>query len=158
MSAFLRCYVMFFLLICRILVVCAWNPPPKGMMSSTEGAVAIWRPDQCYQPLSGAIMHVEEPCAIWRLYLLQQVHSTQPGGVVCRLLPHFFRNRRYPVMERQVRSNWLGTWPHCRSLFNGECCEGSPSFRACFRQQQAYCHIDGSGVNNWPALSNRSVT
>ena len=61
------------------------------MMSSTEGAVAIWRPDQCYQPLSGAIMHVEEPCAIWRLYLLQQVHSTQPGGVVCRLLSQFFK-------------------------------------------------------------------
>ena len=35
-------------------------------------------------------MHVEEPCAIWCLYLLQQVHSTQPGSVVCRLLPHFF--------------------------------------------------------------------
>ena len=31
------------------------------MLSSMEGAVAIWRPDQCYQPLSDAIMHVEEP-------------------------------------------------------------------------------------------------
>ena len=60
------------------------------MLSSMEGAVAIWRPDQCYQPLSGAIMHIEEFCAIWCMYLLQHVHPTHPDGVVCRLLPHFF--------------------------------------------------------------------
>ena len=40
--------------------------------------------------LSDAIMHVEEPCAILCLYLLQKVHSTLPGGAVCRLLPRFF--------------------------------------------------------------------
>ena len=60
------------------------------MLSSTEGAVAIWRPDQCYWPLSGAIMHVEETCVIWRLYFCLYVHSTQPDGVMCHLLPIFF--------------------------------------------------------------------
>ena len=53
-------------------------------------AVAIWRPDQCYQPLSDAIMHIEESCAIWCVYLLQQVHPTHPDSVVRCLLPHFF--------------------------------------------------------------------
>ena len=53
------------------------------MLSSTEGAVAIWRPDQFYQPLSGAIMHIEESCAIWCVYLLQQVHPTHPDVVSC---------------------------------------------------------------------------
>ena len=33
--------------------------------------------------LSGAIIHVEEPCAIWCVYLLQRVHSTQPDVVSC---------------------------------------------------------------------------
>ena len=28
----------------------------------------------------------------------------------------------------------------------------------CFRQQQVYCHIDGSCVNNGPTRSNRSIT
>ena len=35
-------------------------------------------------------MHIEEPCAIWCMYLLQHVHPTHPDGVVCCLLPHFF--------------------------------------------------------------------
>ena len=60
------------------------------MLSSTEGAVAIWRPDHWDQPLSDAIMHIEESCAIWCVYLPQQVHPTHPDSVVCRLLPHFF--------------------------------------------------------------------
>ena len=60
------------------------------MLSSTEGAVAIWRPDQCYQPPSGTIMHIEASCAIWCLYLPQQVNPTHPDSAVCRLLPHFF--------------------------------------------------------------------
>ena len=59
------------------------------MLSSMEGTVAIWRPDQCYQPLSGTIMHIEESCAIWCMYLLQYVHPTHPDDVVCGLLPHF---------------------------------------------------------------------
>ena len=33
--------------------------------------------------LSDAIMHVEQPCAIWCVYLLQQVHSTPPDVVSC---------------------------------------------------------------------------
>ena len=144
---------MFFLLICRILVFGAWNSPPKGMLSSMEGTVAIWRPDQSISTFSVAIMHIEEPCAIWCMYLLQHVHPTQPDGVVCRLLPHFFRNRRYPAIESQSRSKLLGMWSCRRSFFNGKCCEGSPSFRACFHQQQVYCHIDGSCVNDGPARS-----
>ena len=33
--------------------------------------------------LSGAIMYVEEPCAIWCMYLLQQVHSIPPDVFSC---------------------------------------------------------------------------
>ena len=148
---------MFFLLICRILVFCTRNPPPKHMMSSMEGAVAIWRPDQCYQPLSDAIMHVEESCVIWCFYFRLYLHSTQPGGVMCHPPPHFFRNRLNPAMDSQSRSKWLGTWSRRRTLFSGKCCEGSPIFRACFRQQQVYYCIDGSGADDVPARSNRSV-
>ena len=77
------------------------------MMSSMEGAVAIWRPDQCYQPLSDAIMHVEESCVIWCLYFCLYVHSTQPGGVVCHPLPHFFQNCQDQAKKSQARSKWL---------------------------------------------------
>ena len=66
----------------------------------------------------------------------------------------FFRNRRYPAIESQSRSKLLGMWSCRRSFFNGKCCEGSPSFRACFHQQQVYCHIDRSCVNGGSACSN----
>ena len=33
--------------------------------------------------LSDAIMHVEESCAIWCVYLLQRVHPTQPDVISC---------------------------------------------------------------------------
>ena len=59
--------------------------------------------------LSDAIMHVEEPCAIWCVYLLQQVHPTHPGGVVCRLLPHFFK-----IVEiQQLKANRVRNGLEC---------------------------------------------
>ena len=33
----------------------------------------------------------KESCVVWRLYHRLYVHSTQPDGVMCRLLPHFFK-------------------------------------------------------------------
>ena len=52
-----------------------------------------------------------------------------------RLLCQFIRNHRNPAIESQSRSNWLGMRSRHRSLFSSVCCEGSPRFRACFRQQ-----------------------
>ena len=56
-----------------------------------EGAEAIWRLYQLPSVHFVAIMHVQESCVVWRLYHRLYVHSTQPDGVMCRLLPHFFK-------------------------------------------------------------------
>ena len=54
-----------------------------------EGAEAIWRLYQLPSVHFVAIM--KESCVVWRLYHRLYVHSTQPDGVMCRLLPHFFK-------------------------------------------------------------------
>ena len=82
---------MFFLLISRMLhSVLYMKSTSKRYVVVNGGCCGNGVLASVTSTLSGAMVHVEEPCAIWGLYLLQQVHSTQPGGVVYRLLPYFF--------------------------------------------------------------------
>ena len=97
---------------------------------------------------SGVIMHVEEPCAMWCLYLLQQVHPTQPGGVVCCLPPRFLQNCQNPVFKANCVQNGLECCPTAGASSMASAVKDRQVSELVFCQQQAYCHIDGSGAND----------
>ena len=157
LTVFLRCFNMFILPISHPLVVRAWNTPPKGTIIAIEGAAEIWRHLLQFGVSCVPMMHKEVACVIWCLYHNRKVHSTWPVSIRCCLLSGKYENRWNPAMDRRAHFNWPLPWSSRGSLFIYEYSEGSPRFGAWFRQQQVYCHIDDSAVDDGLTRSNRTV-